>query len=886
MRRAGLPGRFGPSNREPAYEGASGRTRLKSVHVPLPNGFVRTLSVYDVVNVGTDPHLREPALAGALHRFETGEELAVPFIFHDPTERRFVLVVPEVLRHEELRLRAKLMVDIAEHTEAAVPSYVRDAVTVVGVEELGTMLRDGTTGAARSDIERMASEMEIQADALAQRESRLQNRAEQVTRREDELRAFTEELEAGRADLAMREQELEARFEQLRSRETKLGERGDSMSRALGDASEETSLGDDDVVQLVDDEVEEVEEIDDLEPLRTSPGNMLSDAVEMVADPEAVEQLIDPEEEDVEEIVEDLEGLEEIEAEDTGVTSDPGDMVNQPTQVRAPQPSEPPPPPRPSVNPPPEFLQLRAAAGAMAKVEADGVRIFARLPEGKDDAFREPPDLLAQLVVVEECPVVILSLVEATDRRPEVVRAALNPRAADDRNVLANLRREFAARVVTYASDGRYLYTTEVEAPREVNAARIIERVAKLRAAPGVGLETAVERVLSSPPPVRAKDHPFVDDPTPPKDAARALKKLDALTEWSTHDKMDHALLVLSIPRDRVDAAVRQGIEAALAVGLPLDETLRVRAISLGIAADESAVISDQIAAFRRTTSSIARGGLDKTQIADAWEALLRQAAEHEVAIDAETHEIAWAAIRDVKGGDDRLLDVDASSLPEMGPDQLLLLLEHPRYRLGAALELAGRKDSKHAETLCRAVRKMPRAEVVAVVPKVLGLGDGAGDALIDGLGARKTFVRQAFALALAQLKLRRAVVPLVHLLASEDSDVWPEIARVVGSFGTASLRNVQRQLKDPKGKKERYILALSHLANTGCERQVTALTKDDRPSVAAMATEALAMRDDAKAVDEQVRAVRPMGSDDAVLSFSRRFYEELSGSATKTDLS
>ena len=59
---------------------------------------------------------------------------------------------------------------------------------------------------------------------------------------------------------------------------------------------------------------------------------------------------------------------------------------------------------------------------------------------------------------------------------------------------------------------------------------------------------------------------------------------------------------------------------------------------------------------------------------------------------------------------------------------------------------------------------------------------------MVDGLSARKTFVRQAFALSLGHLKLRRAVVPLLHLLGSEESEVWREVARVLGSFGTAAF--------------------------------------------------------------------------------------------------
>ncbi|MEZ4335099.1 MAG: hypothetical protein R3B82_00535 [Sandaracinaceae bacterium] len=179
----------------------------------------------------------------------------------------------------------------------------------------------------------------------------------------------------------------------------------------------------------------------------------------------------------------------------------------------------------------------------------------------------------------------------------------------------------------------------------------------------------------------------------------------------------------------------------------------------------------------------------------------------------------------------------------------------------------------------------MPRNEVVRVVPKLLELGDDAGDALIDGLGARKTFVRQAFALALGHLKLRRAVVPLLHLLASEESDVWREVARILGGFGQASHRTVARQLKDPKGPRDRYVMTLAHLANHGCDRQVDKLTKEERASVAAMAVEALTLRQEAKTIEDRAHGDKKLPKKDPVLEFSRRFYAELEGRAPSEDL-
>lgn len=923
--------------REPPYEGEFGRTRFASVHVTLPTGYVRLVQVYEAVNVTTDPHLQEAALAGTLHRFETGQELAVPFVYHDPEQRKLALVLPDMLRHEELMRRAKLMTALAEDRDSPVPTYVSAATTVVGVAALRAYLERPSETASRDEATRREaaiaardeetdrqqaamtyreaaaeerestlakreastatleatltqrekavteqearlterenalkeregtqanrdSSLESQGTTLGQREERLHARAEQVTRREDELRAMSEELEAGRADIGMREQELESRVEMLHERESAFASRGATM-------------GDDDVVQLVDEEVEELDaveeiadigDVEELQPLSTSPGENISGSVELVED------LAD----DVEEIVDDVEEIEEIES-ITGLHALPDDeeeeIAPSATQVNV--------GPQPSVAPPAGFLEGRLAA--TATLDDEGPRIFAKLPAGKEALFTDEVELLVQLVVVEECPVVLLSVVDG-DGRPTVLRAPLDPRRPENAELLKKLRRSFEARVALFDGDGRYLRAVQAKGPREGNVLMILERVSKMRTAAAVDVGTAIERILSAPPPIRDANHPFAEG-NAAQSAREAKDALDELTKWATHDRMDHARLVLSIPSDQVESAIRRLLEQSISFGLALSERLAKRAIGLEIAEDRAALVTRQLKRFSDTTKSSDRGGLRPEEVAEGWEQLLRSAADAEVAIDTDTHELAWNLIRDVRGGGSEV-EVDESKIPEMGIPELVILLEHPRYRRVAAVELAGRDDAALAEKICKAVRKMPRSEVVRVVPKVLQLGDEAGDAIIDGLGARKTFVRQAFALSLGQLKLRRGVVPLLHLLASEQSEVWREVARVLGSFGTASLRTVTRQLKDPKGPQERYVLTLAHLAANGCEKQVDKLAQDERSSVAAMATEALTLRQEAGAVDERVRGEEKLTDESAILRFSWRYYAELEGRGTEDD--
>lgn len=971
---AGAPPRNEP---EPVYEGRAGRTRLRSIHVPQQSGLVRSVQVYEVVNVATHAQLKEAALAGTLHRFETGESLAVPFVYHDPSARKMALVVPEALRHEELRLRAKLLAELAEDGDSPVPSYARDATAVVGTAGLAAYLerpngasadaelaqreaaiaarevaitqrdqslsareaavaaivrereqqvsmreagfaqldhvasqreqalaqreqtvvqreqaiiqREGANGQREQAIvqreqaimqreqalvqheaalAQRAKEIEAQNAVLAQREQRLLARAEEVTRREDELRTLAEESEAAQADVAMREQELESRFEMLHQREAELAKR--DRKAPVRAAREE------DVDEIVDDE-----EVVELEPLATSPGDDLAAAVEMVDEKPAKAP-----EPDLADDVEELEDIEPIEA--TGIHKD---IPGEDTDLRGKPRTEPPPPPKkseppvPSVAPPPEFFERRHGSSVTAISEDGGVRLFVRLPENKDDLFKDaPPELYAQLVLVEEYPVVLLSVVEAKDNRPIALRAALDMKNADDREILENLRRRFAATVALFTAQKRYLRSFEIAAPRESNVARMLDRVARHRTAAKVDTATAIERALSAPPPVRSKDHPFTDEAKSPKSARDALTAIEQLGDWGTPEKLDHATLVLSVPRDKIDATFRHALGHALEHGIALDARLVERAIAVGVASDATTLVTKQIEAFQKTAAKPDRGGLSKEAVAENWERLLKTAADHEVAIETGAHELAWKTIREGKG--DGGGDVDLTKLADMGVPELVLMLDHPRYRKLAALELCRRKDTAIVETICKSVRKMPRAEVVRVVPQLVPLGDDIGDALIDGLSARKTFVRQAFALALGHMKLRRAVVPLLHLMTSEESDVWKEVARIVGSFGNASLRAVTTQLREPKGREDRYVLCLAYLANqSGCAKQIEKLMTDERPAIATMAREALAMKDDAKRSDNQVRSALAAPGEDAILKFSRRFYQELEGKAPEQDL-
>jgi len=199
----------------PAYEGPVGKTRRESVHVTIPGGRVRSVEVYVAVDVQADPQLRDAALSGALHRFEGGEELAIPFVYHDARARKLALVLPQTLRHRELIERARFLDRLAADTKSEIPKYVRAATVVIGPGELASYLdaeegdgelsarqkkqldaRDRDIAAREAELAGRESELRAKNDKLLQREQRLKTRAEEVTRQEDEVRESSEILEA------------------------------------------------------------------------------------------------------------------------------------------------------------------------------------------------------------------------------------------------------------------------------------------------------------------------------------------------------------------------------------------------------------------------------------------------------------------------------------------------------------------------------------------------------------------------------------------------------------------------------------------------------------------------------------------------------------------
>ena len=833
------------------------------MHVPAPEGGTRTLEVVCALNVHTDPELAVDALEGRLHRTPVGD-LAVPCVYHDPEARRFVLVMPPALAHRMLHERADLLRRLAAE-ERELPAYVAAAEVVLGAEGLRDHLeRDPRSG--RADLDR-------ELEALAGERAAFAHEREAFAGRQREVAREAERLDVIARDLTMREQELEVRLDALRERESELlaqaveleGEGTAATSREGAESLAEA-------VQLMDELLEE------RAPLQSESTNQTTGGLRAV--PPLAEE---GETEDAEELVSLADGeasWDELQPVATSVLDDDDvelleeDGLPEPTELRiddGPSHLE---KRIPTPATPPEGFFEDPSTQMMATIP-DGPWLFVRLGEGHEEAFRGDMELLPQYLAIEGTPVCLLALVEWAEPRPYARRAALDPADADHRAILDALRDGEDATVAIFGPEGRFERSTKIGlGPRRSNLVSVLKRADRDGGVDGApDAAVVMERALAAPPPLTLRGHPFHDAPS--ADSAReAREAVASLGRWSKPAKLDMAVLALSIPRDLVDDSFRRILDDALRHGIALEGPLVSRAVSLGVVAEPGEMVERLVDAFRGTARLEGRGDLDQRAVADNWQRLLALAEEYEVAMGGEAHEQAHADMAAGSPGSEAPRAVDESALPELDSDDLVGLLEHPRLRRAVALELltrAGPEDADLVARVVRAVRKMPREEVVEVMPAVLPLGEAAAGALIDTLTARKTFVRQAAALCLGELQMRRAIRPLVQLLVEEPTEVWEEVARVLGTFGR-SLERGLRRVADTEGAEDRLAYLFAHLEQEGEGAFVRRLADDPKEPLRKMASHATSHRERAETHRRRLTAEDDLSDEDPVRDFSRRF--------------
>jgi len=276
---------------------------------------------------------------------------------------------------------------------------------------------------------------------------------------------------------------------------------------------------------------------------------------------------------------------------------------------------------------PPAGFWERAATELAPLIDDEELWIFVQVGDDDPDAFSEASsDLLIQLKTVDQLPVCILALTD--DRANAVRRAYLNPVRSADGRILELLRRDFRATVVVYSGQRRLLRSFRLEAPRAANVKIIIGRAELAPQALPERWQEAVDACRLTPPPIGRTEHPFVLE-NDASTAAEALQRLKRLEAWSSPERIEEALTVVSVPRTMFELSRRRVVADAVRFGLAMSNPLVLQAVRFGLAADARELVAALRWQFEQIVPNASTHGLDDGQVQANHEALKRLSALH-----------------------------------------------------------------------------------------------------------------------------------------------------------------------------------------------------------------------------------------------------------------
>jgi hypothetical protein len=848
---------------EEPYAGLPGHTRYECIHLVEADGSLRSIALCRAINARTHPELKVRALAGTLHRLEDGRELALSFVYHDPLTRKFALVVPSALAHLELKEWSKLMADIADDTLHAVPAYVKEATTVLGIAALERYLESDLQAIDERALQAREQRLAERERELAEQELALSRLMHGLTSREGALDRRTDQLDTTLRELDHREHELRDR-----TRPSELVALAQRLRQRVGNWQE---LG---LINAGDNEATLVSELPWRGPSDGAPHELDgSRALGLRNHPPPLpyrRSLPPP-----------------LPHRQRSITPPPLALRRDdgaPPSVRTRSSIPPPLPthdalvteatdPAPEVAAPGHFSSQRA--GSMVwKLAEDELWLYVQLDEARASAFRHGADLMLQYAELERYPVCVLSLVDQPPQR-YALRVALDGRAGADLRAIEHLSRSFRARVALYV-DGLYIETTTVAVLREGVAQAVQDKIKKLPLEkPTLGAAEILQRVLHQPPPLWNDDLPFGPARREAPTLDTVLAASEQLAAWLKPEKLACATLTYSVPRHVIDATIRRITHAAIAFGVALPDDLLGLAVQQGAAPDERTALQDQLLAFRQRVE-LQQNDLGLAATSANWQKLLAAADARGVEVDEASRALASLAHAAADGPDPAPESVAGAGAGDTWLDELQAKLLDPLERLDAIRSLCGRRQLAAIEPVLALLDRLPPHEVAVAAAQLTLFGEDAGDGLIEALSSEHDATRQCAGLALGRIQLRRALVALVRQLELEDTPVYAEIARAFGDFGQAALRSLMRAVPG-SARVDRLVLALAHLANHGCAREIERLENDPDADLAQAARKAMARRSRMEWEDLAVREQRTLTDASAATRLSQAFYAEAS---------
>jgi len=477
----------------------------------------------------------------------------------------------------------------------------------------------------------------------------------------------------------------------------------------------------------------------------------------------------------------------------------------------------------------------------------DGVRLYRRQGVGRPLAGRTDLGLACRLFVHEEVPWLELAAVAGARGAVEWLESWLvSFEPEEDAAVVRALGERFAARLIEVGKEGRVVWEAFVEAPLAPNVDRIRRAVDRrdVRRGGDRGAALAAARAEAGGWLGRA-GLPALEGPEPGT-AGETQRALVELTPWMTPEAEERLLVERSVPVATLDGYRRRTLAAAVRTGLWLPAELAQRAIGDGLAPDAAQLTARLIDGFYELCGK--RHDLSREAVARNWLYLVRDAEQH--GLPLEPSRLAWvhALLRSAGLGEGIAAATGGPETARGDVGLLLRWLAVPEGRAAALGELQRGRLAERVPDLAVALDTLEPIDLLDVLLDLRRSEDLLGDLLMAGLDAGGRPLRLASAVGLGRLGLRRAIVPLVHLLLRADSADWRFVGAAIASYGATGVRALEPMLADPRGREDRLAWTLAAFQGAAARRHVQGLTGSREILTAALARRAGELREDVEA--------------------------------------
>jgi hypothetical protein len=236
--------------------------------------------------------------------------------------------------------------------------------------------------------------------------------------------------------------------------------------------------------------------------------------------------------------------------------------------------------------------------------------------------------------------------------------------------------------------------------------------------------------------------------------------------------------------------------------------------------------------------------------------------------------------------------EIQARPAGRDGQGNLREQLRDPSLRLKVASAALGRGGTPEAiEAVFECLDQFGEEELLAILPAIAELGTQAVLSLHAKLDSSNSQLRQAAAILLSLTRDATSIQPLMRRLLREDSKIWIDVARAIGSLGASALdrlcalvrQSVRAEMPMDRNellKRVGRAMAEVVIAEGGPESitrdTLETLAQSSETEVALAANHALATLHDVSLAGAQVRGERSLSDVTQIRGFARRAYEAI----------